>query len=150
MKKMMTYLTLALTVVISSVMPTAQAEQTIETEQYIIHYNAFNSTFIAPEVAQANNIVRSKYSAMLNIAVIKKDANAEPKPVKALINGEVTNRLQQLQALRFSLINEGDAVYYLTSFTFADADTLDFTITVQPDPNKEAITLRFDQQFFTD
>lgn len=150
MKKLITHLTLVLSILVSELISTAQADQTIETDQYIIHYNAFNSTFIAPDVAQANNIVRSKYSAMINIAVMKKSADGTHHAIKALISGEATNRIQQLQPLRFKLISEGDAQYYLTSFTFTDADTLNFMINVQPDPNKDAITLRFDQQFFTD
>jgi hypothetical protein len=129
---------------------TAYAEQTIETEHYTVHYNAFNSTAIAPQSAQENGIVRSKYSALLNIAVFNNEKGKPTTPSTALIQGEARNRLGQVQALRFTSIKEGSAQYYLSEFTFANEEELSFDLTVQPDPNKAAIPLRFKQTFFTD
>jgi hypothetical protein len=126
------------------------AEQTIETQHYTVHYNAFNSTAIAPESAEQHGFVRSKYSAMLNIAVFENATDGKQTPIAALIQGEARNNLGQVQTLRFKSIKEGSAQYYLSEFTFTDEQELSFDLTVQPDPNKDAIPLRFKQTFFTE
>jgi hypothetical protein len=51
--------------------PLTLAEQAISDGRYEIHYNAFNSSFITPEVAQQNNLVRSKYRALVNVSVLR-------------------------------------------------------------------------------
>ncbi|HSG02807.1 MAG TPA: DUF4426 domain-containing protein [Marinobacterium sp.] len=127
-----------------------QAEQSLTKNGYEIHYNAFNSSFITPEVAQKNGLTRSKVLALLNVSVLKVDANGGKTPVTAIISGEARNLLQQIKPLEFTKIDEGNAIYYLSSFRFSDEELLNFVLKVQPDPNMSPIEVRFSQTFYED
>lgn len=130
--------------------PLALAEQSVETDRYIIHYNAFNSSIVAPEVAQQHNLQRSRYTAMLNIAVFEKLKEGAKKPVKAILSGKVANLMQQTQQISFTPIKEDKALYYIGSFNFGNEEIMHISIDVQPDPNQAATKIRFDQKFYTE
>ena len=51
-----------------------------------IFYSAFNSTFIDPDIAVANKIVRGKDKGLVNIAVVRGIGKGQP----ALISGMFT------------------------------------------------------------
>ena len=128
----------------------AMAEQMVSHGDYMIHYNAFNSSFLQPNVAQAYGISRSKFKALLNISVLKKLDDGSTKPVTAVISGGVTNLISQNQALSFNKIVESNAVYYLADFTFTDDQVLRFKLKVQPEPNQPAYNINFEQRFYVD
>ncbi|WP_136680555.1 DUF4426 domain-containing protein [Neptunomonas sp. XY-337] len=129
--------------------PVAMAEQLLENDKYIVHYNAFNSTVVAPEVAQRHGLKRSRYSAMLNVAVFEK-TDAGQKAIPATISGKVQNLIQQSQTLAFKPIKEGDALYYIGSFNFGNEEVLHVTLDVRPEGAKSDVKIRFDQKFYTD
>jgi len=126
------------------------AEQVIETDEYLIHYNAFNSTAIDADAAQKHQLIRSKVSAMINIAVLKKETKGNHLAQRSINTGTVENLVGQQQVLNFVTIDEGKALYYIASFRFADEQQMKFNINVQPDPNAEPIKLTFSQKFYTD
>lgn len=128
----------------------AVAEQSIETDRYVIHYNAFNSSIVAPEVAQKHNLQRSRYTAMLNVAVFKKQDDGTQQAVSAILSGDVANLMQQSQQVSFTPIKEDKALYYIGSFTFVNEEVMHLVINVQPDPNQPATTIRFVQKFYTE
>ena len=124
------------------------AEQSIETDRYVIHYNAFNSSIVAPEVAQKHNLQRSRYTAMLNVAVSEKQPDGTQTAVSAVLSGQVANLMQQTQQISFTPIKEEKALYYIGTFTFGNEEVMHVSIDVQPDPNQTATTIRFDQKFY--
>ncbi len=128
----------------------ALAEQSISDGRYEIHYNAFNSSFITPEVAQQNDLVRSKYRALVNVSVLQMQDDGSKKAVRAIVSGQASNLLNQAQKLEFKQIDEGDALYYIGSFRFTEDEQLKIQLNVQPDPNKPAYTIEFDQRFYVD
>ncbi|NRA21254.1 MAG: DUF4426 domain-containing protein [Oceanospirillaceae bacterium] len=138
------------TLILALLCNSATAEQVLETERYLVHYNAFNSTVIDADAATANNLIRSKYSAMINIAVFIKNPDGSTSAVKSFNSGTVQNLLRQQQPLTFATINEGKAIYYIASFRFADQELMNFSIKVQPDPNQPPITLELSQKFYVD
>ncbi|MDH2432878.1 DUF4426 domain-containing protein [Pokkaliibacter sp. MBI-7] len=123
----------------------AVAEQKQQFGAYEVHYNAFNSTFLQPDIASQYHLVRSKERGLLNIAVLK-----DGKPGKTMISGSVKNLAGQRITLTFQEITEPSAVYYLSDFTISNDDTLEFSITVRPDPQGAAHELHFTQTFFRD
>ncbi|MFT5708978.1 MAG: hypothetical protein ACI9ES_003285, partial [Oceanospirillaceae bacterium] len=135
-------------VLLSLLTTNLMAEQVIETEQYLIHYNAFNSTAIDADAATKNQLVRSKFNAMLNIAVLKKNADGTTTPVRSINTGTVENLLGQQQSLKFATIAEGKAIYYIASFRFANEEQMNFNVQVQPNPNQAAIKLALSQKFY--
>ena len=146
----MTMKTLLSLLIFALVSSNAIAEQVLENDQYLIHYNAFNSTVIDTEAAKKNNLIRSKYSAMINIAVLKKNTDGTTSAIKSFNSGTVENLLRQQQQLTFQTIDEGKAIYYIASFSFADQEVMNFTVQVQPDPNQSPITLTLSQKFYVD
>lgn len=126
------------------------AEQMISDGRYEIHYNAFNSSFITPEVAQLNQITRSKYRALVNVAVLKLEEDGSKTPATAIIKGSAANLLGQAQPLEFKKIDEGNALYYIGSFRFTEEEQLKITLSVQPDPNRPAYSIEFEQTFYAD
>ena len=54
-----------------------KAEQMKELGPWQVHYSAFNSSFLTPEVAKAYGLERSRYNAIINIAVQDKRAKAQ-------------------------------------------------------------------------
>ncbi|MCV6588725.1 MAG: DUF4426 domain-containing protein [Marinobacterium sp.] len=127
-----------------------QAAQFVEFDNYEIHYNAFNSSFVKPEIAQQNNLVRGKRRALVNVSVLQKQSDGTLKAVNALVSGSATNLIGQEQQMKFNKIDEGKAIYYIGSFGFTDAQVMRIGLDVQPDPNKPAYTINFEQKFYTD
>ncbi len=130
---------LALALVLS-----AHADSPAHFDKYEIHYSAFNSSFLEPEVANAYNIQRSKYQGLLNVSVLEQQ-NGGTEPVTAVVSGHMTNLIGQQQELTFKQVREGNAIYYLSSFHFSDEDVLEFTISVQPDPNAQPYQVTFER-----
>ncbi|GGB97525.1 hypothetical protein GCM10011352_24570 [Marinobacterium zhoushanense] len=127
----------------------AQAEQSISDGKYEIHYNAFNSTFITPEVAQQYNLTRSSVRALVNVTILKIGDDGGKTPVRAQVRGQAANLLQQAQQLEFQLVDEGQAMYYIGSFRFTEEEKQIITLEVQPDANMPPYNIEFEQTFYT-
>ena len=132
--------------IIGSSFANAELKQTFG--DYEVHYNAFNSTFLQPDVAANYQVQRSKYRGLVNITVLQKQPDGSKKGVRARITGKVKNLIQQTNNLHFRPIVERDAIYHIAEFKIASEDTLTFTLEIQPDSNKPAFTLSFRQTVF--
>ena len=62
----------------------ALAERKHSVGEYDIHYIAFNSGFLQPDIAAAAGLVRSKTQGVVNVSVVK-----DGKPVAAQVSGQV-------------------------------------------------------------
>ncbi len=110
-----------------------------------IHYNALSSANIPAEVAAAYKIRRSGRTGIINITVMKNN-----KPIMANIFGNGKNLTGQLKELAFKEIREEQAVYYIATFTFSNAEKLSFDLQVQPERKGKLIPLQFKQQLYVD
>ncbi|MBY4676420.1 DUF4426 domain-containing protein [Marinobacterium arenosum] len=135
---------------IALVSVSARAEQFVKYGDYEIHYNAFNSSFLQPDVAQSVGIVRGKRRALINVSVLKMQPDGSMKPVTAMVNGSVLNLIEQQQQMDFKKIDEGKAIYYIGSFGFTDDQLMRISLQVQPDANQPAFDINFEQKFYTD
>ncbi|WP_439860120.1 DUF4426 domain-containing protein [Pseudomonas sp. MBLB4136] len=109
-----------------------------------VHYIAFNSSFLQPDIAAATGLVRSKRQGVVNISVLKAGA-----AMAASVDGEVKNLLGQSHPLNFKQVNEGSAIYYLAQFPFENREVLRFSINVKAGDGV-AHSLDFSQEFFPD
>ncbi len=125
-----------------------QAEQFQDFGDYRVHYNAFNSDVLAPEVAKAHGLSRSSYEAIVNITVQKKNAMGSYAPVKAKIKGKASDIYSKLTKLKVKEVVEGNAIYYLAELPITDGQKLNFDLQISPTDSKHAYTLKFAQQFF--
>jgi hypothetical protein len=109
-----------------------------------IFYSAFESSFIAPEVAVAYNFVRGKDKGLVNIAVVQTLGQGMP----ANITGQVSNILQQSQQLEFIPIKEQNTIYYLAPFEFDNEDFLTFKIKVDSPVSKGPYSFKFQKKMY--
>jgi len=124
---------------------TSYAEQMLETTDYQIHYNAFNTMMVIPEVAQALGFTRARNRALLNVSILDADTK---QPMMAMVKGQRKNLLGQSYALEFQQVVEQGAIYYIAELRFSEAEMWKFDIQVQPDPHAPAIPLKFTQTFY--
>lgn len=143
-----TALSLAAALLTSVLSVSVSAEQFKTIDHFEVHYNALNTTFLTPEVATTYSITRSKVRGLINVAVL--DSADGDQAVTALVEGEAVNLVGQAQSLDFRLVREGSAIYYIAEFRFTDDEVLRFNLNVQPDPNKPAQQVKFDQHFYVD
>lgn len=123
---------------------------------YVIHYNALSTEMLPSEVVRSYGIVQSKHRGLLNISVRKGDKKQylHTKAVFARVTAQNSNLVGQLKTLKIQRIEEGSqeskAVYYIAVFSITNAETLEFTITVDPDYQGKAHKIKFRQEFFID
>ena len=122
----------------------ALAEQKQSYGDLDVHYSAFNSGFLQPEVAAATGLVRSKTQGVVNVAVLKAGTASS-----AQVNGTVKNLLGQSTALSFKEVKEGKAIYYLAQFPFEQRETLRFTLNLTA-ADGVPHSFDFNQEFFPD
>lgn len=109
-----------------------------------VHYSAFNSSFLQPEIAAATGLSRNKKQGVLNIAVLKAG-----QPTAAAVSGEIRNLLGQIHPLQFKQVTEGPAIYYLAQFPIEQQEMLRFSLSIQADGGNTH-SLDFNQELFPD
>lgn len=123
---------------------------------YVIHYNALSTEMLPSKVVRSYGIVPGKHRGLLNIAVRKGDKKQykQTKAVFAKVTAQSANLAGQFKSLKIRRIEEGNenskAVYYIAVFSISNAETLEFTITVDPDYQGKAHKIKFRQAFFID
>lgn len=125
------------------------AENSKSFGNYVIHYNAFRSDTLTPEIAKAYSLTRRNNRMVVNITVQKKNGDVT-KPVKAKISGFASNLTGQIKDLKFKEIHDGEAIYYLAQSQVSNRETLKFDITATPAGEKLVAKVNFKQQFYTD
>lgn len=123
------------------------AEKSKDYGDYIVHYNAFTTDVLQAEIAKQYQIRRSKNRAMINISILKKNDNNSA--VTAKVSGTASNLTGQLKSLDIKEIKEGKAIYYISDFSVADRETLDFSVDIKVDGKDKPLKVTFRQQFFT-
>lgn len=125
------------------------AENSKEFGDYVIHYNAFRSDTISPEIAKQHGLPRTSNRVLINIAVLKKVLNTTGQPTIAKVTGHASNLTGQLKQLKFQEITEGNAIYYLADTKISDGEYLKFDLKIIPEGEQRAARLRFNKRFFT-
>lgn len=127
----------------------AHAENSKSFGDYVVHYNAFRSDTLTPEIAKAYQLTRRNNRMVVNITVLKKDNN-QTTPVKSKVSGFASNLTGQVKELNFKEVVEADAIYYLAQAQISNRETLKFEIKTTPEGQSRSTKIKFDQQFFTD
>ncbi len=126
-------------------------DQTTKTfGEYTVHYKAFNSTFLQPDVASVYGFERNPKKGLLNVAILR-DNKTGTKAVEAKFVAHAVSLAGQTEKLEFKKIDEGDAIYYLAPFTFFNEEVLKFTVDAHPETAPaEKFTVKFQQKFYQD
>ncbi len=108
-----------------------------------VHYIAFNSTFLTPEVARAYGIVRSDNNTLINISVLDRYTQAAQK---VEISGFARNLLGTTMPLEFKEVVEGEAIYYLATLTTRDEEHFRFVLDIKQGRVEQQ--LKFEQKIY--
>ncbi|MDA7792547.1 DUF4426 domain-containing protein [Glaciecola sp.] len=123
----------------------AQAEQKVTLGKWDVHYIVFDTTFLTPEIAKANGIVRSKYNALVNISVLE---TATQVAQRVDISGTARNLIGTTKELKFKRVIDGDAIYYLAPLSFRHGENYTFDITLRQVTEEQMLT--FKHEMFVD
>lgn len=143
MKKLMTFLSAFL--LLLPLM--AQAENSTKIPGHTIHHNVITTDFLAPNIASAYRIIRSKHRGMINISVIKDVKGTTGKPVMASITARAVNLLGQSRQIPLREIREGEAIYYIGDFIIPSREQLIFVLKVMPEGAKRPYTAKLEHSF---
>lgn len=121
----------------------AKSEQKRTLGNWEVHYIAFNTTFLTPEIARINNIQRSPNNTLINISVLDRRTK---KAQEVEISGTARNLLGSTSKLTFKQVKEGDAIYYLAPFSIDDEEHYRFQIIMKQGRNSQ--TLQFEQKLY--
>lgn len=137
-------LILALSLVLSTSF-SALAEQKKTLGPWDVHYIVFDTTFLTPEIAKANGIVRSKYNALVNISVLD---SASQVAQRVEVSGTARNRIGTTKTLTFKRVIDGDAIYYLAPLSFRHGENYTFDISLRQISETQSLT--FKHEMFVD
>ena len=136
-----------------SVVLSASAEQVKTFGAYTVHYNAFTTDSLSPEIARLYNIKRSNNRALLNVSILQQVMGTSTKPVKAQVTVTSTNmnlQLNQLPVREFIEAGEPGAIYYLAETAVNNGDMLTYNVSFTPDGQMQTYNFNFQQQFITE
>lgn len=139
----LTRLAVALTLLLA--LAPAHAERLQCFGDYEVHYNAFPSSFLQPEVARAYKLLRSRLQGVLLVSVHRQGA-----AVPARVEGEALNSVGQAQHLVLRQVSDGEAIYHVGNVRINNGESLRFRLSVRPDGEPAPLNLNFTQQFFSD
>jgi len=121
------------------------AEQFKAFDDIEVHYVVVNTLFLQPDVAARYSVVRAKDRAIVNLSVLDRDGAA----LLGEVTGSTVNLLSQQSPLQFSVIREGDSIYYIAPIRYTDQDVLRFRISVTV-PDRAPMNLDFQQQMYVE
>ena len=129
----------------------AEAQQSQDFGDYVVHYNALNTNFIPPQVAQGYGIKRSSSRALLNLTILKKVMDNPGTPVSAKVTASGTNLTGQRREIEIRELKDTEgAIYYIGEFPIHNLETYNFIVELQAEGEDEPLVVKFRQQFFTE
>lgn len=109
---------------------------------YTIRTSSVGTENLSAATASEHGIKRDPRRAILNITVMKKDAEAN-KTVPASVQAYVRNLAGQRREIDMREISEGGRVSYMGTYDFIHGEVLDFIITARPEGSNETLNLTY-------
>lgn len=129
----------------------AEAQQSQDFGDYVVHYNTLNTNLIPPQVAQGYGIKRSSSRVLLNVTILKKVMDTPGTPVNARVVASATNLTGQRRDIEIREIKDTEgAIYYLGEFPVHNMETFNFVVEATPQGEEEPLTVKFLKQFYTE
>lgn len=126
----------------------ARAELSKQLGNLEVHYNAIVTADLAPEVARAYGIDRSRSRGLVTVAVLRKNHLGVGQPVSAEIKVTAVNLTAQLLTVPMREIREGAAIYYIGEFRLGPQEDLRFTVGVKAEGETGAGSFEFRKRFY--
>ncbi|RJG40030.1 DUF4426 domain-containing protein [Motilimonas pumila] len=124
-----------------------KAEQKQQFANQEVHYVAFPSTFLTPEIAKTYQLTRSRYKGVINISVLDTQQVGNPS-IAAKLTGSAKNLLGNRVELTFREVKEGPATYYLAEVPYRNEETYNFDIRIEA--QGKANKLKFMHKFYVE
>lgn len=128
---------------------TPAAETSRDFGTHVLHYRAFRSDEISPQIARAYDLPRSRNRALVNIALVRQMPDTLGEPVRGQVELSARNLLGQRKPISIREIEDGGAIYYLGETSISHNETVIFELSVLPEDGETAYTVRFTQLFHT-
>jgi hypothetical protein len=113
-----------------------------------LHYNAVRTDVLTAEVARAYGIERSANRVLLNVSLLRKNADGTTTPADGLVTATAYNLNGQLKELAMRRITEGSSVYYIGEVGISGNEILVFDISVVPPGQKTKYSVQFKREFY--
>jgi hypothetical protein len=113
-----------------------------------VHYNAVRSDVLTAEVARAYGIERSANRVLLNVSVLRKNADGTTSPVDGAVTASAYNLNGQLKELTMRRITEGSSVYFIGEVGISGNEILVFDITAVPEGQTAKLAVQFKREFY--
>jgi len=118
---------------------------------YEVHFNALRTDELTADIARTYGIQRSSNRVMLNVTVLRKEAEHAPrKPIDANVAVDAYNLNGQLKDLQMRRVSEGEAIYYIGEVSIAGSEILVFDINVTPSGEANAFNVKLKREFVAD
>jgi len=118
---------------------------------YEVHFNALRTDELTPDVARAYGIQRAGNRVMLNVTVLRKEAEHAPrKPVEANVVVDAYNLNGQLKDMDMRRVSEGEAIYSIGEVTISGTEILVFDINVTPEGGSAPFNVKLKREFVAD
>lgn len=129
---------------------TVAADNSTSVDGYTIHHNAITTDFLAPQVANAYGVQRSKNRGLLTVSILQDAPGTMGKPVTGKVEGGILLTTGQTSPIPMREVKEQDAIYYLGVFPVQNGQRVNFVLKVTPDGSGKDFMLKMDQLFFTE
>jgi hypothetical protein len=115
---------------------------------YEVHFNALRTDELTADIARVYGIQRSSNRVMLNVTVLRKEAEHAPrKPVEAAVAVDAYNLNGQLKDLQMRRVSEGEAIYSIGEVSIAGSEILVFDIEVTPAGESTPFNVKLKREF---
>jgi hypothetical protein len=115
---------------------------------YEVHFNALRTDELTADIARVYGIQRSQNRVMLNVTVLRKEAEHAPrKPVEATVAVDAYNLNGQLKDLQMRRVSEGEAIYSIGEVSIAGSEILVFDIMVTPAGESTPFNVKLKREF---
>jgi len=132
--------------------PTAAPSEPTTTDfgEFELHYNAVRTDVLTPEVARAYGIERSANRVLLNVSLLRKNADGTTSSVDGQVSATAYNLTGQTKGLTMRRITEGSSTYYIGEVGISGNEILVFDIDVVPPGQNTRHTVQFKREFYAD
>jgi hypothetical protein len=112
-----------------------------------VHYNAVRTDELSAAVARAYGIERSANRVLLNVSLLRKDADGRTTPVDGKVTASAYNLNGQMKSLEMRRITEGSSVYFIGEVGISGTEILVFDIDATPLDAPGQYSVQFKREF---
>jgi len=142
-----TRLMVMLSLVFLSPLLLADDANQVKYKGYTIHFTAYPSDHLQPNIAKAIGIKRDAARTVVTVVVNKNKPGKTPTSVKASVNGNAFYMSGMRLRLKLRELNDRGATYYISDFKVKKGEKLTFAMSVKPDGESQEKEFKFVKQF---